>query len=121
MRPRFAALAVAIALPLSLGACSQIEDTATSAASSAASQAQSQVASAAKDELREQICRRVADGQVSAQDKKVLSGLVASAESAGVPVEITAPLGQIADSGDAIPVEAASQLQKACDSSIPPG
>ena len=43
MNPRFAAIALAAALPLSLGACSQMQDTASSAASGAASQAQSKV------------------------------------------------------------------------------
>ena len=114
MKPRFAVIALAVALPLSLGACSQIQDTATSAASTAASQAKSQVATAAKEEVRKQICQRVADGQVSAEDKQVLSGLVSGAESAGVPAEITTPLRQIADSGDKVPAEAASQLKKAC-------
>ncbi|MDQ1482536.1 MAG: hypothetical protein QOF35_612 [Actinomycetota bacterium] len=121
MRPRFAAIALAVALPLSLGACGQVQDRASSAASDAASQAKSKVASAARDELRRQICQRVADGQVSAQDKQVLSGLVSSAESSGVPSEITTPLRQIASSGDQVPVEAANKLKKACTSSAPPG
>ena len=121
MNPRFAAIALAAALPLSLGACSQMQDTASSAASAAASQAQSKVKGAAKDELRRHICQRVTDGQVSAQDKQVLAELVSSAESAGVPVEITTPLRQIADSGGQVSVEAASKLQKACSSSIQPG
>jgi hypothetical protein len=121
MNPRFAAIALAAALPLSLGACSQMQNTASSAAAAAASQAQSKVEGAARDELRRQICQRVTDGQVSAQDKKVLSGLVSSAESEGVPVEIMTPLRQIADSGQQVPIEAASKLKKACSSSIPPG
>jgi hypothetical protein len=121
MKSRFAAIALAAALPLSLGACGQVQDTASSAASDAASQAKSQVASAAKDELRRQICQRVADGQVSAQDKQVLSGLVSTAEKNGVPSEITTPLRQIASSGDQVPVAAASKLKKACASSVPPG
>jgi hypothetical protein len=121
MSPRLVAIALAAALPLSLGACSQIQDTASSASSAAASQAQSKVEGAAKDELRRQICQRVSDGQVSAQDKQVLSGLVSSAESGGVPVEITTPLRQIADSGDQVPVDATSKLKKACSAPIPPG
>jgi hypothetical protein len=121
MNPRLAVIALAAALPFSLGACSQMEDTASSAASSAASQAQSKVEGAAKNEVRRQICQRVADGHVSAQDKQVLSGLVSSAERGGVPVEITTPLRQIAVSGSQVPVDAASKLKKACSSSIPAG
>ena len=64
--------------------------------------------------LRRQICQRVTDAQVSAQDKQVLSGLVSSAESRGIPVEIMTPLCQIADSGAQVPVEAASKLKRAC-------
>jgi hypothetical protein len=119
MKSRLAVIALAAALPLSLGACSQIQDTATSAASTAASQAKSKATAAARDEARRQICQRVSDGQVSAQDKQVLSGLVTGAESQGVPAEITEPLRQIADSGDQVPVEAATKLKKACDSPTP--
>ena len=114
MRPRLAAIALAAALPFALGSCSQVQDSATSAASSAASQAQSKATDAAKDEARRQICQRVSDGQVSAQDKQVLSGLVSAAESQGVPAEITTPLRQIADSGDKVPADAVSKLKKAC-------
>lgn len=114
MSQRIASLALVLALPLSLGACSQVQEEASSAASDAASQGAAKVAGSAKDELRKQICQRVADGQVSAQDKQVLSGLVSSAASAGVPADITEPLGQIADSGDKAPAEAVSKLKKAC-------
>ncbi|HEX7537799.1 MAG TPA: hypothetical protein VF391_12450 [Dermatophilaceae bacterium] len=117
MKPRFAAIALATALPLSLGACSQIQDTASSAASSAASQAQSKVEQAAKDEVSRQICQRVTDGKISAQDKQALSGLVSDAENAGVPVELTAALRQVADSGGQVPAEAAGKLKKACSES----
>jgi hypothetical protein len=121
MNSRLAALAVALAVPLSLGACSQVQDSASSAASDAASQGASKVAGAAKDEVRRQICDRLADGQVSAQDKQVLSGLVAAAASAGVPAEITSPLGQIADSGDQVPAEAVKTLKEECDSATSTG
>lgn len=115
MRLRFA-IGLAAALPLTLGACSEVQDSASSAASEAASQAASKVASASRDELRRQICQRVADGQVSAQDRQTLSGLVSSADSAGLPAEITTPLRQIADSGDQAPAEAAGKLKEACSS-----
>jgi len=46
---------------------------------------------------------------------------VSSAVSEGVPVEITTPLRQIADSGAQVPVEAASKLEEACISAVPPG
>jgi hypothetical protein len=119
MNSRFASLV--LVLPLSLGACSQVQDSASSAARDAASQGASKVADAAKDELRRQICQRVADGQVSAQDKQVLSGLVSRAASAGVPGEITSPMRQIADSGDQAPAEAVRTLKEACGSSTPAG
>jgi hypothetical protein len=117
MKPRLAAIALAAVLPLSLGACSQIQDTASSAATSAASQAQSKVEQAAKDEVNRQICQRVTDGKISAQDKQALSGLVSDADSAGVPAELTAALRQVADSGGQVPVEAAAKLKKACNES----
>jgi len=121
MRLRLAAIALAAALPLSLAACSQVQDKASSVASDAASQAQSKVENAAREELRRQICERVTDGQVSTQDKQVLSGLVSGAESQGVPAEITTPLRQIADSGDQVPAAAAGKLAQACSSPTPSG
>jgi len=121
MNSRLASLVLILALPLSVGACSKVQDAASSAASDAASQGASKVTDAAKDELRRQICERVADGQVSAEDKQVLSGLVSSASSAGVPAEITTPMRQIADSGDQVPAEAVKTLNQACVSSTPTG
>ena len=121
MNAHVASLLLVLALPLSLGACSQVQDTASTAASDAASQGASKVAGEARDELRRQICQRVADGQVSAQDKQVLSGLVSKAASAGVPGEITTPMRQIADSGDQAPAEAVRTLKEACGSSTPSG
>jgi len=121
MNPRVASLVLLLAFPPSLGACSQVQDTASSAASDAASEGASKVAGEAKDELRRQICQRVADGQVSAQDKQVLSGLVSKAASAGVPGEIMTPMRQIAASGDQAPAEAVRTLKQACGSSTQSG
>ncbi len=94
--------------------CGQVQDAATGAASDAASQAASKVGQAAADEVQLQICSRVTDGEVSDQDKQVLSGLVAAAKSAGVPAEITTPLNQVAPSGDQAPAEAVDALRQAC-------
>lgn len=103
--------AVAIAvLVLVGGGCSQVKDAAVGAASQAASQA----GKAAADEVKRQICATVQDGQISAQDKQVLSGLVSAAKSAGLPVQVTAPLNQIAQSGDQVPTESVTQLRNAC-------
>jgi len=121
MNPRIASLVLVLALPLSLGACSNVEDAAPSVASAAASQGASKVSDAARDELRQVICQRVADGKVSAQDKQVISGLVSSATSAGVPAEIMTPARQIVDSGEQAPAEAIRTLKQACDSSTPTG
>lgn len=105
--------AVAIAVLVLLGGgCSQVKDAAVGAASQAASQA----GKAAADEVKRQICATVQDGQISAQDKQVLSGfgLVSAAKSAGLPVQVTAPLNQIAQSGDQVPTESVTQLRNAC-------
>ena len=109
-RPLFLALALATLV----GGCGQVQDAATGAASDAASQAASQVGKAAADQVKAQICTRVQDGQVSAQDKQVLSGLVSAAKAAGVPAEITTPLEQVAQSGDQAPAEAVDALKNAC-------
>jgi hypothetical protein len=84
------------------------------AAGNAASDAASKAASAAAQELNRQICAVVQDGLVSASDKQVLEGLVSAARTAGVPTEITTPLGQIAEAGDQVPAGSVQALRDAC-------
>jgi len=93
-----------------LAGCAEAEDAAKSAASSAVSQA----ANAAADQVKGQICKVIEDGLVSASDKAALAGLVAGAETAGVPAEITGPLKAIAQAGDQVPSDSVRELQKAC-------
>jgi hypothetical protein len=109
MKLRLPALALVPALLLIAG-CSQAEEAVQNAASSAASG----VANAAAEQVKGQICALLEDGVVSASDKAVLAGLVTGAETAGVPAEITNPLKEIADAGDAVPSESVKQLQEAC-------
>jgi hypothetical protein len=109
MKSRLAALVLVPALLLVAG-CSQAEEAVQNAASSAASG----VANAAADQVKGQICALLEDGLVSASDKAALGGLVAGAETAGVPSEITTPLREIAEAGDAVPSESVKQLQAAC-------
>ena len=106
-RPVRLVLLVPVAALL-LSGCDQAQDAATSAASDAASRA----AGAAADQVRQQICSRIQDGQVSAQDQQALRDLVGAARSAGVPESVTAPLDQVAQSGDQVPAEAVGQLQQ---------
>lgn len=96
-----------------LAGCSQIEETAGGIASDAASQ----VAGAAADEVRSQVCSLVNDGNISAQDREILGGLVGTAETAGVPSEITDPLRDIAAAGDQVPAESVEALNEACSPS----
>jgi hypothetical protein len=96
-----------------LAGCAQAEEAAQSAASSAASG----ISNAAADQVKSQICALLKDGLVSASDKAALTGLVAGADTAGVPSEITAPLKEIAAAGDEVPSESVKQLQKACAAS----
>lgn len=107
--------AAAFAVTVLLTGCGDVQDAATGAASQAASAATTAAAQAAAREARQQVCSRIQDGQVSAQDKQVLAGLVSAAKAAGVPAEITGPLDQIAQSGDRPPAEAVDALRKACD------
>ncbi|HET6240399.1 MAG TPA: hypothetical protein VFD99_00235, partial [Arthrobacter sp.] len=65
-------------------------------------------------EVRNQVCALVEDGLVSVQDKELLGGLVVSAETAGVPSDITTPLRQIAAAGDQIPADSVKALNDAC-------
>ncbi|MCW2726159.1 MAG: putative lipoprotein [Frankiales bacterium] len=110
MTLRLATLVAAPLIALAAGGCSQAQDI----AADAASQAGSRAATAAADEVKRQICGRVQDGQVSAQDKQVLAGLVSSAKAAGVPAEVTTPLDQIARAGDKLPAESVAALSRAC-------
>lgn len=93
-----------------LAGCAEAGDAARDAASSAVSQA----ANAAAEQVRGQICQVVEDGLVSASDKAALAGLVAGAETAGVPAEITGPLKAVAQAGDQVPADSVRELQKAC-------
>jgi hypothetical protein len=109
MTRRLAALAAAAFL-IALTGCGQVQGAAEKAVNNGASQ----VASAAGNEVKKQACSVVENGLVSAKDKEVLAGLVAGAETAGVPAEITTPMRQIADSGDQVPPESVKALQDAC-------
>ncbi|WP_426228450.1 hypothetical protein [Pseudarthrobacter sp. DSP2-3-2b1] len=109
MKRRLAALS-AVPLFLLLTACGEVQQ----AAESAAGEAASKVATAAADEVKKQVCAVVEDGLVSASDKALLGGLVDAASTAGVPSEITTPLGQIAKSGDQVPADSVTALKDAC-------
>lgn len=109
MKRHLATLSVAPLLLLAAG-CGAVEE----AASSAANDAASKVATAAAEEVNRQICAVIQDGLVSAEDKQVLGGLVSAARTAGVPAEITTPLGEIAEAGDQVPGESVQALKDAC-------
>ena len=109
MKRRLAALS-AVPLMLLLAGCGAVEE----AASNAASDAASKVATAAADEVKRQICGVIEDGLVSVEDKQVLAGLVSAARTAGVPTEITTPLGEIAAAGDQVPAGSVQALKDAC-------
>jgi len=109
MKRRIAALS-AIPLMLLLAACGSVQESAQTAASEAASK----VASSAADQVKGQVCTIVQDGVVSVQEKELLGGLVSAAKTGGVPSEISAPLGKIADSADQVPDESVTALKKAC-------
>jgi hypothetical protein len=109
MKSRLAALS-ATALIVVLTGCGQVQDAAEKAVSDGASQ----VATAAADQVKGQVCALVEDGLVSVKDKELLSGLVAGADTAGVPAEITTPLRQIAEAGDQVPAESVTALKDAC-------
>jgi hypothetical protein len=105
-------LAVLSAVPFLLftAGCGSVQEVAETTANDAASK----VATAASDEVKKQVCAVVEDGLVSVQDKALLGGLVSAADAAGVPAEITTPLGQIAEAGDQVPAESVTALTEAC-------
>ena len=107
---RHTVLAAALSTAVLLTGCGAAGDAAGNAASAAASQA----ASAVAQEVTKQICARVQDGLVSVEDKKALAGLVSAGREAGVPAEITTPLGDVAASGDQVPADSVKALKDAC-------
>lgn len=122
---RYSAL---ILLPLALvfTGCSQVEEAATDAANDAASDvasaaegavddAASDLATAAVGEVVQTICEPLQDGTVSAEEAQFLSGLLSTAESAGVSNEITGPLEDIAQAGDQVPTESVEALKENCE------
>jgi hypothetical protein len=109
MKRRLAALSAA-PLFLLLAGCGAVEE----AAGNAASDAASKVAAAGAAGVKRQVCAVVQDGLVSVEDKQALAGLVSAARTAGVPAEITTPLGQIAAAGDEVPGESVQALKDAC-------
>jgi hypothetical protein len=109
MKRRLAALST-VPLMLFIAGCGSVQEVAENAATDAASK----VATAATNEVRKQVCTVVEDGLVSASDKALLGGLVSAADAAGVPAEITTPLGQIADAGDQVPTNSVTALKDAC-------
>lgn len=110
MKRRLAVLSVAPLLLLLATGCGAVEEAATNAASDAASK----VATAAAEEVTRQICAVVQDGLVSVEDQQVLGALVSAARTAGVPAEITTPLGEIAEAGDQVPADSVRALTAAC-------
>ncbi|GAA1785947.1 hypothetical protein GCM10009712_36690 [Pseudarthrobacter sulfonivorans] len=109
MKRRLVALS-AVPLLLLIAGCGSVQEAAENAANDAASK----VATAATDEVRKQVCAVVEDGLVSIQDKALLGGLVSAADAAGVPAEITTPLGEIAEAGDQVPAGSVDALTEAC-------
>lgn len=103
------AMTAGVPLALLLASCS-VQETAENAASDAASK----VATAAAGQVKGQICALVEDGLISLAEQEVLGGLVGTAETAGVPAEITTPMRQIADAGDQVPQDSVNSLNEAC-------
>jgi len=109
-RPAVASAAALSTALLLLTGCGAVGE----AAGSAAGDAASKVASSAAKEITRQICQVVQDGLVSPSDRQALAGLASAARTAGVPAEITTPLGRIAEAGDQVPPESVRALKDAC-------
>ena len=109
MNRRLAAL-IGVPFVVIMAGCGQVQDAAKSIASDAASQA----ATAAADVVRGQICSPLQDGQLGAQDKQVLSGLLSAARAAGVPAQFVTPLEEIAKAGEQVPGASVTALLQAC-------
>lgn len=119
MKRRLAALCT-IPLLLLVAGCSQVQDAASDAANAAgdaANEVKSEIATATAGEVQRQACSLVEDGLVSAQEAEILSTLVSSAESVGLPAEIITPLKDIAEAGDQVPGEAVTALREECGTS----
>src|SRR5687767_3572672 len=114
MTSRRAARACAAALGALtlLAGCSgqEVQERAEDVVSDAAGSASSAAVSA----VRDQICRVVADNDVSATDAELLRGLVEGGEAAGVDEAVLDPARRIAEAGDQLPADAVTELRQAC-------
>ena len=106
MRRALTALSAAGLLLMSTG-CGPVQEAVNKAVSGGASAA----ATAAAAEVKKQACALVEDGLVSGKAKELLGGLVAGAETAGVPSDIATALRQIAASGDQVPAESVQAVR----------
>lgn len=101
------AVLVGILLLLAAAGCGHTQDAAKGAGAS-------QAATSAADVVRGRICSPLQDGQISAQDKQVLSALLPAARSAGVPAQFVTPLERIEKAGDQVPADVVTALREAC-------
>ncbi|MGJ9403928.1 hypothetical protein [Arthrobacter sp. KK5.5] len=111
-----------LALPILLAAaglglvgCAQAEDAVRDAASGAvdqASEAASEAAGSGREALIAQLCKPVEDGKVSAEDVRLLGGLLDAGRAAGLPDEILDPAQGLADSGDQAGGETTADLEQ---------
>ena len=108
--PRVPALLVAAAAVTALATgCSAAENAAQDVKDAAKSQATQAVA----NEVENQICSVVGDGVVSDTDLAILRSVLGRASDAGLPPEVTGPLGDITQDGRKA-TDAVDDLQKRC-------
>lgn len=95
------------------GAADAAKSEAADQASKAADSAKSAAAEQARQAVTDQICAIVGDGTVSGPDLNRLRGLVTAAETAGVPADLTTPVRELVDAGQAQGGQAAQEINKA--------
>ena len=99
---------------LLLAGCGAAEDAVRGAADEAGREARDAAGEVAGDAVRDRVCGVVGDGEVSAAELGVLRTVVAGAEGAGLPEDLTAAARDVVGSGDDPSSDAVRRLEEAC-------
>lgn len=102
---------------LALAGCGAAEDAVRSAADEAGEEARDAAGEVAGEAVRSRVCRVVGDGEISEAELAVLRTVVAGAEGAGLPEELTAAVRDVVGSAGEPSEGAVRRLREACDGS----
>ena len=100
---------------LALAGCGAAEDAVRSAADEAGQEARDAAGEVAGEAVRSRVCRVAGDGRISEGEIAVLRTVVAGAEGAGLPEDLTTAVRDVVGSAGEPSDDAVRRLQEACD------